>query len=58
MCAMCVCVWWPWHRWREAHEVGKAPPLFLNCTNMKALEYVPLEVLKKYAVDADEAAPQ
>lgn len=36
-------------RWREAWEAGVAPPVCLDCTNIKALEYVPLEVLEMYA---------
>ena len=27
--------------------------VYLKCTHMKALEYIPLETLKKYAADAD-----
>jgi uncharacterized protein (DUF2237 family) len=37
-------------RWREAWEAGVAPPVCLHCTNIKALDYVPLEVLEMYAI--------
>ncbi|GLC36798.1 hypothetical protein PLESTB_000781900 [Pleodorina starrii] len=42
-------------RWREALEEGKAPPVFLRCTNVKALEYVTLEDLKRHAADLEDA---
>ena len=35
-------------RWREAHEAGVAPPVKLEATHVKALNYIPLETLKKY----------
>ncbi len=35
-------------RWREAYEAGVAPPVKLNATHQKALDYIPLEILKKY----------
>jgi uncharacterized protein (DUF2237 family) len=35
-------------RWLEAHEAGCAPPLVLEATHEKALDYVSLEILKKY----------
>ena len=35
-------------RWREAYEAGVAPPVKLNATHQKALNYIPLEILKKY----------
>jgi uncharacterized protein len=37
-------------RWREAWEAGVAPKVDLNATHIKALEYVPMEVLEMYAV--------
>jgi len=43
----CLCA----ARWLEAHEGGMAPPVFLTGTHMKALEIVPIEILRKYAVD-------
>ena len=43
----CLCA----ARWLEAHQAGKAPRVSLNSTNQAALEIVPLELLKLYAVD-------
>lgn len=42
----CLCI----SRWYEAHKAGVAPPIDLNATNIKALEYVPLEILEVYAI--------
>lgn len=42
-------------RWREALVAGKAPPVFLNCTHAKALEFVALEELTRHAADAEPA---
>jgi uncharacterized protein (DUF2237 family) len=36
-------------RWVEALEAGKAPPVILEATHEKMLEFMPLEVLKKHA---------
>lgn len=33
-------------RWKEAYDAGVAPPVILECTHEKALEYVSLEMLK------------
>jgi len=38
-------------RWIEAWEAGKAPRVVLEATNEKVLEYVPLEALKRHALD-------
>ncbi len=38
-------------RWIEAWEAGKAPRVVLEATNEKVLEFVPLEALKRYALD-------
>jgi uncharacterized protein (DUF2237 family) len=43
----CLCA----ARWLEAHEHGRAPRVFLKCTHERALEIVPLELLKPFAVD-------
>lgn len=43
----CLCA----PRWLEAHEDGMAPRVFLSRTHKKALEVVPLEILRKYAAD-------
>ena len=37
-------------RWREALEAGKAPPVILEATHQKALEYVSIDDLKAYAL--------
>lgn len=42
----CLCIL----RWKEAHDKGLAPPLDLQATNIKALEYVDRSVLQSYAV--------
>ena len=38
----CLCAM----RWKEALEAGVAPPVILEATNIKALEYVTLKELK------------
>lgn len=43
----CLCA----SRWLEAHESGCAPRVHLKRTNSKALEIVPLAILKGYATD-------
>jgi uncharacterized protein (DUF2237 family) len=43
----CLCV----SRWKQAHDAGKAPKIFLEATDAKALDTVPLELLKQYAVE-------
>ncbi|MEL6359216.1 MAG: DUF2237 domain-containing protein [Bacteroidota bacterium] len=35
-------------RWREAYEAGVAPPVVLEATHEKALQYVSLEALKAH----------
>jgi uncharacterized protein (DUF2237 family) len=42
----CVCVL----RWREAYEAGCAPPVVLECTHARALEYVLMDWLRKSAM--------
>ena len=42
----CVCAL----RWREAYEAGCAPPVVLESTHAKALEYVLMDWLRKNAV--------
>jgi uncharacterized protein len=44
----CLCVL----RWKEAFEAGCAPPVVLAATHERALDYVPLEALKRHALDA------
>lgn len=38
-------------RWRQAHQAGAAAPVVLAATNYRALEIVPIEVLREHAVD-------
>jgi len=42
----CVCAL----RWREAYEAGHAPPVVLESTHARALEFVLMEWLRKSAV--------
>ena len=42
----CVCA----GRWREAYFAGVAPPVRLESTHERALEYVPLEELQEHAL--------
>ena len=43
----CVCAL----RWREAYEAGYAPPVVLESTQEKALEFIPLEWLREHALN-------
>jgi uncharacterized protein (DUF2237 family) len=43
----CLCA----ERWREAHAAGMAPRVYLRSTHERALEIVPLEDMKAFAVD-------
>jgi uncharacterized protein (DUF2237 family) len=45
----CLCA----ARWLEAAQAGVAPPVRLSATHARALEVVPLEVLRAHAVDAE-----
>jgi len=47
----CLCA----QRWAQAYNAGKAPKLFLQRTHEKTLDYIPLGILRKFAVDAEEA---
>lgn len=38
-------------RWVEAFEAGMAPSVVLEATNARVLEVVPLEALKRHALD-------
>jgi uncharacterized protein (DUF2237 family) len=38
-------------RWLQAHEDGSAAPVILAATHERALETIPLEVLRQYAAD-------
>ena len=43
----CLCA----RRWLEAHRDGKAPRVYLKRTHMAVLDTVPLDILRKYALD-------
>ena len=43
----CLCA----ARWREAHEAGMAPRVFLRATHERALEIVSLDVMREFAAD-------
>ena len=43
----CLCA----ERWVEAYEVSMAPKLYIKRTNLRTLDIVPLDVLKKFAID-------
>ena len=38
-------------RWREAFEAGMAPPVVLECTHERALDFVTLRALQAHALD-------
>jgi uncharacterized protein (DUF2237 family) len=48
----CLCA----NRWKEAFEAGVAPPVVLESTHIRALEFVLLEDLEKHAVPGRNAA--
>jgi hypothetical protein len=48
----CLCA----QRWAQAYNAGHAPKLFLQSTHEKTLDYVPLDILKIFAIDANEAS--
>lgn len=37
-------------RWKEAYIAGVAPPVYMDCTHVKALDFVTLPQLKEKAV--------
>ena len=43
----CLCA----RRWSQAYEAGCAPRLYLRATHEKTLQIIPLNILKKFAVD-------
>ena len=43
----CLCIL----RWLEADKAGKAPKVDLEATDIKALDYTTLDLLKKYRMD-------
>ncbi|PUB12061.1 DUF2237 family protein [Yoonia sediminilitoris] len=46
----CLCA----SRFLQAHEEGAAPQVNLHATHVKALEIVPIDILRKYAEDLPE----
>lgn len=38
-------------RWKEAYEAGVAPPVIPEATHVRALDYIPLEILLLFALD-------
>jgi uncharacterized protein (DUF2237 family) len=42
----CVCVL----RWIEAYNAGVAPPINLRATSMKALDYIPKNIILQYGI--------
>jgi uncharacterized protein len=38
-------------RWLQAHHAGAAPPVVLAATHEEAAQIIPLETLRRYAVD-------
>ena len=45
--AWCVCA----ARWLEAYHHDRAPRVFVTRTHRRALEVVPIELLREYAID-------
>jgi len=43
----CLCA----ARWKEAYEAGRAPHVVLRATQARALEVIPLELLKAHSLD-------
>ncbi len=43
----CLCA----GRFLEAFQAGQAPKIVLGATHIRAIEVVPLEILKQYAID-------
>jgi uncharacterized protein (DUF2237 family) len=41
----CLCI----SRWLEAEKAGKAPPIILEATHQKSLQYASLKLLQQYA---------
>ena len=50
----CVCA----SRWRQAYEAGAASPVILAATHVRALELIPLEVLRQHAADIPSDASE
>ncbi len=48
----CLCL----PRWIEALEAGRAPQIVLQATHMSVIEFLSMETLLEYAVDAEAAS--
>jgi uncharacterized protein (DUF2237 family) len=44
-------------RWREALQAGVAPPVVLECTHLRALDYVTLEQLRAHELARSQSKP-
>lgn len=47
----CLCA----QRWVQAFQSGMAPKIYLQSTHEKTLDYVPLDILREYALDRKDA---
>ena len=45
---------WRLSSWLDAFEAGVAPPVVLEATHEQALDVIPLELLRRYAVDVPD----
>ncbi|MEM7622685.1 MAG: DUF2237 domain-containing protein [Planctomycetota bacterium] len=45
----CLCA----SRWLEAHNAGVAPPIVLSATHERALDVVPIDVLRSASIEPD-----
>lgn len=45
----CLCA----SRWLQAEQAGAAPRVYLRRTHRRALETVPMEILRRYAIDVN-----
>tara|TARA_Y100000996_G_scaffold240446_1_gene189032 strand:+ start:1714 stop:2091 length:378 start_codon:yes stop_codon:yes gene_type:complete len=43
----CLCA----NRWLQAYEFDSAPKIIAKATNVKALDIIPLEIIKEFAID-------
>ena len=47
----CLCA----QRWAQAYNAGKAPKIYLQSTHEKTLDYIPLDILRLFAIDDQES---
>ena len=43
----CLCA----NRWLEAYKSDSAPAIIAKATNLKALDIIPMEIIKEFAID-------